>query len=137
MRRSRRWSSLARPQLEGPALRRPSPKTGNIRGSRRRLSANSPRNLLNREPGDRPPYYKSPPLAGIFATIGYGLSDSHTNWLRRKDSNHQMVNWHLQRIIAVLVGKSFSATTSRGGLFPFNSKFLCVKEGHRFEGKPG
>src|SRR6266404_1905891 len=50
-------------QIE-PSLQPPSPRNGNISNIRRRLSAISPPNPLNRESGDHLRNRKSPPIAG-------------------------------------------------------------------------
>jgi hypothetical protein len=68
-------------------IRRLSPKNGNIRGSGWRLLPNRPQISRIRESGDLIQNCKSPPMAGLSATIRASLSDLGTGWLGWEDSN--------------------------------------------------
>ena len=74
-----------------PGLRPQSPKNGSFSNVRRRLSAISLRECPKPEPGDWWPIRKSPPLAGLSASIRDNFSKRRTAWLGREDSNLRMV----------------------------------------------
>ena len=74
-------------QIE-PGLWPQSPKNGSFSHFRRRLSSNSLRDCPKSDPGDRWLIRKSPPLAGLSASIGDILSGSLTAWLGREQSQH-------------------------------------------------
>jgi hypothetical protein len=74
-------------------LRPQSPKNGNFPSVRRRLSAILLWECPKSESGDWPQMCKSPPLAGLSASIRDGFSDRRTAWLGREDSNFDMANW--------------------------------------------
>jgi hypothetical protein len=67
-------------QIE-PGLRQQSPKNGSFSNVRRRLSAISLRECPKSEPGDWRPIRKSPPLAGLSASIRDSFSERRTAWL--------------------------------------------------------
>jgi hypothetical protein len=67
-------------QIE-PGLRPQSPKNGSFSNVRRRLSAISLRECPKSEPGDWCPIRKSPPLAGLSASIRDSFSERRTTWL--------------------------------------------------------
>src|SRR5882757_3926235 len=67
-------------QIE-PGLRPQSPKNGSFSNVRRRLSAISLRECPKSEPGDWWPIRKSPPLAGLSASIRDSFSERRTAWL--------------------------------------------------------
>jgi hypothetical protein len=67
-----------------------SPENGNIPACGQRLSAISSPNGPNREPGDRLPIRKGPPLAGISRIHEGRISEHRTAWLEREDSNSRI-----------------------------------------------
>ena len=73
-------------QIES-SLRPQSPKNGSFSSVRRRLSAISLRECPKSEPGDWWPIRKSPPLAGLSASIRDSFSERRTAWLTWEDSN--------------------------------------------------
>jgi hypothetical protein len=73
-------------QIE-PGLRPQSPKNGNFPSVRRRLSAILLWECPKSESGDWPQICKSPPLAGLSASIRGSFSDRRTGWLTWEDSN--------------------------------------------------
>jgi hypothetical protein len=82
---------LSHPVQIEPRLRPKSPKNGSFPNVRRRLSAISLRECPKPAPGDRLPNRKSPPLAGLSASIRGIFSERRTAWLGREDSNLRMV----------------------------------------------
>ncbi len=62
-------------------LRPASHRNGSIRGIGRRLSLNSVLIPSNRELGDRTSNRKSPPFAGLSASMGGAFSEPGTGWL--------------------------------------------------------
>ena len=98
-------------QIE-PGLWPQSPKNGSFSHFRRRLSSNSLRDCPKSDPGDRWLIRKSPPLAGLSASIGDILSGSLTAWLGREDSNLRMVESKSARILNEFNGNSDEAANS-------------------------
>src|SRR6267142_1294358 len=74
-----------------PGLRQQSPENRSFSSVRQRLSAVSLGECRKSEPGDCRLIRKSPPLAGLSASISAISSERRTAWLGREDSNLRMV----------------------------------------------
>jgi hypothetical protein len=73
-----------------PGLRPQSPENGSFSSVCQRLSAVSLGECRKSEPGDWRLIRKSPPLAGLSASVRGTLSGRRTAWLGMEDSNLRM-----------------------------------------------